>query len=107
MAALRPELRAARLHKPLAMLLFGMINWTFTWLQGRRRARATRRSAPVVADLFLGGLPAVTAPASSANRRQTVPVAPAAGATAPACAPNANRRAGRRATPRTAPTPGT
>ncbi|MDP3086340.1 MAG: TetR/AcrR family transcriptional regulator, partial [Rubrivivax sp.] len=32
-ADLRPELRAAELDKPLAMLLFGMINWTFTWLR--------------------------------------------------------------------------
>jgi len=28
--ALRPDLRGTRLTKPLAMLLFGMINWTFT-----------------------------------------------------------------------------
>ncbi len=105
-AALRPELRAARLHKPLAMLLFGMINWTFTWLKADG-ALGHATLAPVVADLFLGGLPAVTAPASSANRRQAAPAAPAAGDAAPACAPNANRRAGRRATARTAPTPGT
>lgn len=32
-AACRPELQAAGLHTPLAMLLFGMINWTFTWLR--------------------------------------------------------------------------
>jgi len=32
-AAARPELVAAHLHKPLAMLLFGMMNWMFTWLQ--------------------------------------------------------------------------
>jgi hypothetical protein len=30
-AALRPDLGAAQLHKPLALLLFGMINWTHIW----------------------------------------------------------------------------
>lgn len=32
-AAIRPELAPSRLAKPVAMLLFGMINWTFTWLR--------------------------------------------------------------------------
>ena len=57
-AALRPELRASQLHTPLAMLLFGMINWTFTWL--RPGGALTHEAlAPVVTALFLGGLPAV------------------------------------------------
>ena len=57
-ARLRPELRRAELHKPLTMLLFGMMNWMFTWLQpGGRLTHAL--IAPVVADLFLGGLNAV------------------------------------------------
>ena len=57
-ARLRPELRRAELHKPLTMLLFGMMNWMFTWLQpGGRLTHAAM--APVVADLFLGGLNAV------------------------------------------------
>jgi AcrR family transcriptional regulator len=60
-AALRPELRAAQLDKPLAMLLFGMINWTFTWLKpGGTLSHETL--APVVTALFLGGLPAVATP---------------------------------------------
>ena len=57
-AALRPELRAAGLHKPLAMLLFGMINWTFTWLKADGVLRHETLS-PVVVALLLGGLPAV------------------------------------------------
>ncbi|MEJ6005387.1 TetR/AcrR family transcriptional regulator [Paucibacter sp. AS339] len=59
-AAVRPELHAAKLHKPLTMLLFGMINWTFTWLKpdGELTYEAV---APMVADLFFGGLGAVTA----------------------------------------------
>ena len=57
-ARARPELRRAELHKPLTMLLFGMMNWMFTWLQpGGRLTHALM--APVVADLFLGGLNAV------------------------------------------------
>ncbi len=59
-AALRPELSAAKLHKPLTMLLFGMINWTFTWLKpdGDLSYEAV---APMVADLFFGGISAVKA----------------------------------------------
>jgi TetR/AcrR family transcriptional regulator len=62
-AAVRPELQASRLHKPLTMLLFGMINWTFTWL--RPDGELSYESvAPMVADLFFGGLGAVQAPAA-------------------------------------------
>jgi TetR/AcrR family transcriptional regulator len=61
-AAVRPELVAAHLHKPLAMLLFGMMNWMFTWLQPDGKL-SHADMAPVVADLFLGGLGAVKLPA--------------------------------------------
>lgn len=55
-AALRPELKAQA--TPLAMLLLGMINWTFTWLKpGGALTHAAL--APVVADLFFGGVRAV------------------------------------------------
>jgi AcrR family transcriptional regulator len=57
-AQVRPELIAADLHKPLAMLLFGMMNWMFTWLQPDGKL-SHADIAPVVADLFLGGLGAV------------------------------------------------
>lgn len=54
----RPELREAHLHKPLTMLLFGMINWTFTWL--RPDGELTHEAlATLVTDLFFGGLGAV------------------------------------------------
>lgn len=60
-AELRPGTAAAGLHTPLAMLLFGMMNWTFTWL--RPGGPLTHEAlAPIVADLFSGGLPAVRAP---------------------------------------------
>ena len=61
-AAARPELVAAHLHKPLAMLLFGMMNWMFTWLQPDGTL-SHADMAPVVADLFMGGLGAVKPPA--------------------------------------------
>lgn len=67
----RPDLSTAQLAKPLTMLLFGMINWMHTWL----RPDGTwdhDRMAPVVADLFIGGLAAirperVSAPAPAAD----------------------------------------
>jgi AcrR family transcriptional regulator len=59
--AVRPDLADARLAKPLTMLLFGMINWMFTWVRpGGALDHDTL--APIVADLFLGGLPAVKLP---------------------------------------------
>jgi TetR/AcrR family transcriptional regulator len=62
-AAARPELSAARLHTPLTMLLFGMMNWTFTWLKASGSLDYDSL-APVVADLFFGGLGAVKMPAA-------------------------------------------
>jgi AcrR family transcriptional regulator len=63
--ALRPDLKKAKLAKPLTMLLFGMINWMFTWLKPSG-ALDHASIAPIVADLFLGGLPAVKLPRKSA-----------------------------------------
>jgi AcrR family transcriptional regulator len=45
----------ARLAKPLTMILFGMINWTFTWLKDTGPL-SYADMAPIVADLFLGGV---------------------------------------------------
>jgi AcrR family transcriptional regulator len=60
-AALRPDLREAAMSKPLTMLLFGMVNWMFTWMKPQGTL-AYADMAPVVADLFLGGLEAVQVP---------------------------------------------
>jgi AcrR family transcriptional regulator len=60
-AVLRPDLRDAALNKPLTMLLFGMINWLFTWMRPDG-ALGYDAIAPMVADLFLGGIHAVKAP---------------------------------------------
>jgi AcrR family transcriptional regulator len=65
-AEARPALAAAALDKPLTMLLFGMINWMFTWLKPDGRL-SHQQMAPIVADLFLGGLHAVHAPAPTST----------------------------------------
>jgi TetR/AcrR family transcriptional regulator len=66
-AAQRPGVLADDLAKPLTMLLFGMINWMFTWLRpGGRLSHADM--APLVAELFLGGLAAL--PQSQLSRVQ-------------------------------------
>jgi AcrR family transcriptional regulator len=56
--ALRPELEGSDLTKPLTMLLFGMINWMFTWMRPDG-ALTHEAMAPIVSDLFLGGVHAV------------------------------------------------
>lgn len=66
----RPELRAAALAKPLSMLLFGMMNWMFTWLKPGG-ALTHAEMAPVVADLFFGGLAAVRAQDASRPRARS------------------------------------
>ncbi len=74
LSRVRPELRTARLHKPLTMLLFGMINWTFTWLrpEGELSHEAV---AALVSDLFFGGLGAVQTHAVDLqdNHEETAP----------------------------------
>ena len=58
---LRPDLEVAALTRALTMLLFGMINWMFTWLKPEG-SLGYDDMAPMVADLFFGGLPAVQVP---------------------------------------------
>ena len=51
-AALKPRFRKKTLRVPLAMILFGMINWTFTWL--RADGPLTYEDmAKVVTEIFL------------------------------------------------------
>lgn len=57
-AAAAPQLAGDPLLKPVTMTLFGMINWTFTWLKDDGPVRYADM-APVVADLFLRGVAAV------------------------------------------------
>jgi TetR/AcrR family transcriptional regulator len=54
---------SAHLSKPLTMLLFGMVNWMFTWMKPDGELDHAAM-APIVADLFLGGVSTVHLPKS-------------------------------------------
>jgi TetR/AcrR family transcriptional regulator len=61
-AALRPDLAMRPVAAALAMLLFGMMNWTFTWLRSAGPL-SHETVARMVIELFFGGLNAVRLPA--------------------------------------------
>lgn len=65
-AEVRGESVQAELSKPLTMLLFGMINWMFTWMKPEGELDYDAM-APIVADLFMGGLTAVKSPRARAS----------------------------------------
>ncbi len=67
----RPQLESSALAKPLTMLLFGMINWMFTWLRPDGPL-SHEQMAPIVADLFLGGLGAVQEPLPAESRERVL-----------------------------------
>ena len=71
-AAVRPNLSRNELDRPLAMLLFGMINWMFTWLRPDG-GLTHEQMAPIVADLFFGGLEAVRKPRGAARQNASIP----------------------------------
>lgn len=54
-AALRPRLSRAALRVPLAMILFGMINWMFTWLDADGPVKH-EDMADIVSEVFLRGV---------------------------------------------------
>jgi TetR/AcrR family transcriptional regulator len=58
LVALRPQLAAGNLAKPITMLLFGMINWTYTWHRPEGPL-GDAQLAEIVSALLLGGLAAV------------------------------------------------
>ena len=75
-AVLKPRFRIDQFEVPLTMILFGMINWTFTWL--RPRGRLTYRDmADIVSEIFLRGIlgpaPAQTTTRSRRARIDEVP----------------------------------
>jgi AcrR family transcriptional regulator len=53
-AAVKPRFRRKALRVPLAMILFGMINWTFTWLRADG-ALTYANMADIVTEIFLHG----------------------------------------------------
>ena len=65
---LRPDMAQAGLAKALSMLLFGMMNWMFTWLRADGPLNH-ETMAPMVADLFMGGIEAVQTPSSEGQKK--------------------------------------
>ncbi len=59
----QPAKADAGLATPLTMLLFGMMNWLFTWMQPDRGLNH-EAIAPIIADLFTGGVIAVQPPSA-------------------------------------------
>ncbi|CAN7296995.1 TetR/AcrR family transcriptional regulator [Variovorax sp. LjRoot290] len=78
-AEVRGEDPQSKLGKPMAMLLFGMINWMFTWLKPGRELDHDAIGA-MVSELFFGGVRAVTLPEALAadQRHATIRGTPAA-----------------------------
>ncbi|MCO4857339.1 TetR/AcrR family transcriptional regulator [Herbaspirillum sp. WGmk3] len=68
MCAVRPELDRSRMAKPLAMLLFGMINWMFMWFKPEGEL-THERMAVVVSDLLFGGIGAVSLEGTEKKKR--------------------------------------
>ncbi len=57
-STLWPHVGQAHLAKPTTMLLFGMMNWLFTWFKAGGSV-SNAQLAPMVADVFFGGVAAV------------------------------------------------
>ena len=77
-AALRPDLARQKLAKPMAMLLFGMLNWMFTWL--RPNGSLTHATVtPLVLNLFFDGVRNMPAPAPAPRLVRVTRSAPPAG----------------------------
>jgi AcrR family transcriptional regulator len=73
-AEVRGEDAQSKLGKPMAMLLFGMINWMFTWFKPNRELDHDAIGS-MVAELFFGGVRTVVLPdALAGDRRVDAPV---------------------------------
>jgi AcrR family transcriptional regulator len=70
LARWQPTLDREHLAKPTTMLLFGMINWMFTWVRASGRLTYAEL-APLVVDLVVGGVPAIGAPMKKAAPRKS------------------------------------
>ena len=69
-AEMQPGIASEHLSKPLTMLLFGMVNWMFTWMKPDGEL-SHAAMGPIVADLFLGGICKVHAPPTEAKARRS------------------------------------
>lgn len=54
-----PAMNRGHLAKPLTMSLFGMINWTFTWLKPSG-ALTFKEFAPLITNLFIHGVEGIS-----------------------------------------------
>jgi AcrR family transcriptional regulator len=82
-ARLRPDASAEQLVKPLTMLLFGMVNWMFTWHRASGPV-SHEQMAPIVADVFIAGV-------AAARLGRGTPEAATAPKASPSTAPIAER----------------
>ncbi|MGR4869482.1 TetR/AcrR family transcriptional regulator [Variovorax sp. LARHSF232] len=64
LAEMRKGTASEQMAKPLTMLLFGMINWMFTWMKPEGQLDYDAMG-PIVADLFLGGVGEVKLPVAA------------------------------------------
>ena len=81
-AALRPDLARQKLAKPMAMLLFGMLNWMFTWL--RPNGPLTHAAVtPLVLNLFFEGVRNMPVPVLAAKPTRAARPTPVVGKRAP------------------------
>lgn len=75
-----PGLKKRNLDKPVAMILFGMINWTFTWLRSDGPL-SYADMGPVVTRIFLNGVVGLAGEAARLQRAAPGSVARASAAT--------------------------
>ena len=81
-AALRPDLAKQKLAKPMAMLLFGMLNWMFTWL--RPNGPLTHAAVtPLVLNLFFEGVRNMPVPVLATKPTRGARPTPVVGKRAP------------------------
>ncbi len=65
-----PGLRRQGLDKPVAMILFGMINWTFTWLRPDGPL-SYADMAPIVSRIFIQGVSGLAGARQTTKSRAT------------------------------------
>ena len=65
--ALRPDFASDHLDKPVTMILFGMINWTFTWLRAEGPL-SYEQMGELATEIFLSGIEGVRRISKGANR---------------------------------------
>ncbi|MDX9699471.1 MAG: TetR/AcrR family transcriptional regulator [Rhodocyclaceae bacterium] len=80
---IEPGLKKRSLDKAVAMILFGMINWTFTWLRADGPL-SYADMAPVVTQIFMNGIAGLDQRMSSRRTRSRRNVADAVAEDAPA-----------------------